>query len=318
MVVRTMERAEPFTRTVGPSLGPTRRLWRSRDRRKSLRRALAAGVLFVVAATAAGAPSATSHTEVFYPSGSLRIQAYLYKPEGAGPFPAVIYNHGSRTGRERQSVPFEYVGRLLTGAGYVVLVSERRGYGRSDGLTWPEDVGKSRGRMIARLEEETDDVLAAVDYLRTQAFVDAKRVGVMGWSFGGIVTMFAVSRSSTFAVAVNQAGGALTWNGNPDVRTAITAAAEKSTTPTLLQVAENDRTTDSITTVGAILQKRGVPHRMVIYGPFAASQPSQAFNAGAPGHAVFSERGLSVWSADVLEFLGRYLGRPAGTDRGSP
>jgi dienelactone hydrolase len=261
-----------------------------------------------VVATSA-ARSAPRYTEVFYASGGLRIQAYLYKPEGDGPFPAVIYNHGSRNGRERQSVPFEHIGSLLTGAGYVVLVSERRGYGRSDGLSWPEDAGKNRGRVVARLDEEADDVLTAVDYLRTQSFVDGKRLGVMGWSFGGIVTMFAVSRSGAFAVAVDQAGGALTWNGNPHVRTALTAAAQKTTTPTLLQVAENDRTTDSITTVGEILKKRGVAHRTVIYPPFTATSQRQSFTAGASGHAVFSEHGVSVWSADVLEFLGRYLRR---------
>ncbi|PYM70471.1 MAG: hypothetical protein DME03_21005 [Candidatus Rokuibacteriota bacterium] len=258
-----------------------------------------------------GVQPAPNYTEVFYPSGGLRIQAYLYRPEGDGPFPAVIYNHGSRSGRERQSVPFEHIGRLLTSAGYVALVSERRGYGRSDGVTWPEDVGKTRGRVVGRLDEETDDVLAAVDFLRTQAFVDTKRLGVMGWSFGGIVTMFAVSRSNAFAVAVDQAGGALTWNTNPDVRAALTAAAQKSTTPTLLQVAENDRTTDSITTVAKILEKRGVPHRMVIYPPFTAATTS-SFGTGAPGHMVFAERGMSVWSADALEFLGRYL---TGTTR---
>ena len=267
--------------------------------------------MLVGVAMSVSAQSAPSYTEVFYPSGGLRIQAYLYRPEGDGPFPAVIYNHGSRNGRERQSVPFEHIGRLLTSAGYVALVSERRGYGRSDGSTWPEDVGRKKGRVIARLDEETDDVLAAVDFLRTQGFVDAKRLGVMGWSFGGIVTMFAVSRSNVFAVAVDQAGGALTWNGNPDVRAALTAAAQKSTTPTLLQVTENDRTTDSITTVAKILEKRGVPHRMVIYPPFTAAAP-QSFGTGAPGHMVFAERGTSVWSADVLEFLGRYLTRTGG------
>src|SRR5262245_48902117 len=268
--------------------------------------AVAATVMLIGVVLSVRARSAPSYTEVFYPSGGLRIQAYLYKPEGDGPFAAVIYNHGSRNGRERQPVPFEHIGRLLTGAGYVALVSERRGYGRSDGIAWPEDVGKKQGRVVTRLDQETDDVLTAVDFLRTQAFVDGKRLGVMGWSFGGIVTMFAVSRSTAFAVAVDQAGGALTWNGNPDIRAALTAAAQKSTTPTLLQVAENDRTTDSITSVAKILDKRGVPHRMAIYPPFTAGA-SSSFGTNAPGHMVFADGGTSVWSADVLEFLGRYL-----------
>jgi carboxymethylenebutenolidase len=284
---------------------------RPRLRRERWCAGVTATVMLAGATMSARVQSAPSYTEVFYPSGGLRIQAYVYRPEGDGPFPAVIYNHGSRSGRERQSVPFEHIGHLLTSAGYVALVSERRGYGRSDGVTWPEDVGRKHGRVVARLDEETEDVLAAVDFLRTQVFVDTKRLGVMGWSFGGIVTMFAVSRSSAFAVAVDQAGGALTWNGNPDVRTALTAAAQKCTTPTLLQVAENDRTTDSITTVAKILEQRGVPHRMVIYPPFTAGT-SRSFGTGAPGHLVFAERGSSVWSADVLEFLGRYLTRRAG------
>ena len=63
------------------------------------------------------------------------------------------------------------------------------------------------GAVGPRLEEETDDVLAALDYLRTLPLVDTNRIGIMGWSFGGIVTMFAVSRSTAFAVAVDQAGG---------------------------------------------------------------------------------------------------------------
>src|SRR5262249_50582287 len=50
--------------------------------------------LCLVAAYAHSQPHADSaYTEVFYPSGSLRIQAYLYKPHGDGPFPVVIYNH---------------------------------------------------------------------------------------------------------------------------------------------------------------------------------------------------------------------------------
>ena len=266
---------------------------------------LVSGVLGLVTAAAYGQPPNT-YTELRYPSGGLRIQAYLYKPDGDGPFPVVIYNHGSRTGRERDSQPFEHIGALLTHARYVVLLPERRGYGRSDGLTWPEAVGKDKGRFVARLHEETDDVLAAIDYLRTLPFADPKRIGIMGWSFGGIVTMFAVSRSTAFAVAINQAGGALTWNGNEEVRRALIAAAEKVTTPTLLLVAENDRTTASITTLGEIFKKRGVAHQMVIYGPFPP-QP-QTFASGAPGHRLFSAQGVNVWQEDVLAFLGRYLG----------
>ena len=59
-------------------------------------------VLLVVSAAKSQPPEANKlYEEVFYPSRKLRIQAYFYKPEGKGPFPVVIYNHGSRAGRER-------------------------------------------------------------------------------------------------------------------------------------------------------------------------------------------------------------------------
>jgi len=269
------------------------------------------GAFVCFAAAPAPGDSATRfpYIDVRYPSGTLSIQAYLYKPSGDGPFPAVIYNHGARHGNERRSVPFEHIGKLLVEAGYVVLVPERRGYGRSDGLTWSEEVGDDRDRVVPRLQTETDDALAALDYLRALPFADLKRAGIMGWSFGGIVSMFAISRSAAFAVSVNQAGGALTWNGNPNVRSALIAAAGKASTPTLFQVAQNDRTTLSISTLADIYNQRGVAHRAVIYEPFAPVRPAPGT---PPGHQVFSAQGVHVWEKDVLEFLGRYLDKATG------
>jgi dienelactone hydrolase len=257
------------------------------------------------ASGARGQPEAepSKHQDVFYASGSLRIQAYVYKPDGEGPFPVVIYNHGTRNGSERVPSPFPYVGKMLTRAGYVVLVPERRGYGKSDGAMWRQEVGGDQSRLIPRLQAETDDVLAGIDYLRGLSYVDTKRLAVMGWSFGGVVSMLAAARSTAFLAAVDQAGGALTWDGNSHMRSALVAAAEKSAIPTLFMVAENDRTTASVTTLAEIFKKRNVPHKLVIYEPFTPSQRGRA----APGHALFSMQGASLWESDVIEFLGRYL-----------
>lgn len=260
----------------------------------------------------------SAYTEVFYRSGSLRIHAYLYKPDGEGPFPVIIYNHGARGGRPRRPEPNEYIGRLLTRVGYMVLIPERRGYGDSEGPTLLEDIGNDWGqRFVARVEAETSDVFAAVDYLRTLPFADIKRIGIMGYSLGGIVTMFAVSRSTAFVVAINQAGAAGAWNISPELRSALMAAANKANTPALLMVAQNDRTTDSITTLGEALKQHGVPHRVVIYDPFTPQQASAGFNT-APGHSIFTVQGMHLWERDVLEFLDRYLGAPPTPSRTRP
>src|SRR5260370_10999099 len=86
-----------------------------------------------------------AYEEVFYPSGKLRIQAYVYKPAGEGPFPVVIYNHGSRSTRERVPMPFLYVGSMLAANGYLVRVPQRRGYGLSDGPTLTPVTAQDRG-----------------------------------------------------------------------------------------------------------------------------------------------------------------------------
>jgi acetyl esterase/lipase len=84
--------------------------------------------LWLAAACTYNQQTATSsYTEVFYPSGNLRIQAYLYKPHGNGLLPVFIYNHGKRMRQERRSVPAQHVGMLLSRAGYAALVTERRG-----------------------------------------------------------------------------------------------------------------------------------------------------------------------------------------------
>ena len=267
--------------------------------------------LLVAVSTCIGASAARSQSDldspkyrdVFYTSGTLRIQAYLYKPDGDGPFPVVIYNHGTRDGRERVPSPFPYVGKMLTRAGYAVFVPERRGYGKSDGEIWRQEVGNNQSRLIPRLQAETDDVLAGVDYLRDLSYVDTKRLAVMGWSFGGVVTMLASARSTAFLAAVDQAGGALTWDGNSYMRSALVLAAERSATPTLFMVAKNDRTTSSVTPLADIFRRRNVAHKLVIYEPFAPSREGRA----APGHALFSSEGAGLWENDVVEFLGRYL-----------
>ena len=266
---------------------------------------IACFVIVAVAALPRVAVAEDGYETVFYPSGNLRIAAYLYRPAGDGPFPLIVYNHGSRAGSERQLRPFPEHARLFTSAGYAVLVVERRGYGASDGPTATDEIGNETGpRLVMRLQEETDDVLAAADYLRTLPFVDSRRLGVVGWSFGGVVTMLAISRSTAFKAAVDQAGGALTWLRSAAMRAALVEAAGQAKAPVMLLVAANDATTESITTVGRTLSERGWPHDMKIYPPF---MPPRMTNAAAPGHLVFSAAGVHVWGDDVLGFLGRYL-----------
>jgi dienelactone hydrolase len=199
-----------------------------------------------------------SYETTFYHSGKFKIEAYVYKPEGTGPFPVVIYNHGSRAGHEREERPFVYVGEMLMHSGYVVIVPERRGYGKSDGPTFGETIGQDRGpRFVARVREEADDVLAVVEFVKTLPHADTKRMAGMGWSIRGIVSVFAASQPSAFRAVVDQAGRALTWDQSPRMQQALKEAAGKIRIPPLGMVAKNDRTTESVKAVVHEVEARG-------------------------------------------------------------
>lgn len=254
---------------------------------------------------AAGHALADPYVEVSYPSGSLRIAGYLYRPAGAGPFPTIVYNHGSRIGLERKPVPWVRIAGLYVGAGYAVLVTERRGYGTSDGPTWSDAVGRdTASRFIDRCQAEADDALAAVDFLGTVPFVDRRRLGIVGWSLGGIVTLFAIARSRDFRAAVDQAGGVLTWRRSPPLQAALTEAVRAANCPVFLMDAENDAAPEAIPKLAQAMDAAGRPHKAVMY---PAYMPSRSTDGVAPGHALFQADGIPIWGADAVAFLDAHL-----------
>jgi hypothetical protein len=72
----------------------------------------------------------------------------------------------------------------------------------------------------------------------------------------------------------------------------------------LLMIAENDRTTSSITEVAAAMRAANRPHEVKIYPPF---RPREASLPLAPGHAIFGADGASIWRDDAVSFFNRKL-----------
>ncbi len=66
---------------------------------------------------------------VSFPSGDLTLHGFLYKPEGDGPFPAIIWNHGS----EKLPGQQPELARFYTKQGFVFFTPHRHGQGRSPG-----------------------------------------------------------------------------------------------------------------------------------------------------------------------------------------
>jgi dipeptidyl aminopeptidase/acylaminoacyl peptidase len=119
----------------------------------------------------------------------MEIPAYVFAPlqkRGTGGHAALVGVHGGVHGNmDQMYLPFiqEAVER-----GYVIITPDYRG---STGH------GAELYNAIDYGGKEVDDVLSAVDYLKTLPYVDQDRLGVMGWSHGGFITAHLLFRGET-------------------------------------------------------------------------------------------------------------------------
>jgi dipeptidyl aminopeptidase/acylaminoacyl peptidase len=178
---------------------------------------------------------------VVFPSGEITLHGVLYKPEGTGPFPAVVYNHGSAPGMLSKEA-FDVLGPAFASHGWVFFGPYRRGQGLSasagpyivDQIAAAEkNGGVSAGAeaMVRLLEtDHLNDQLAALAWLRKQGFVQPGRIAVAGNSFGGIETLLGAERGN-YCAAIDSAGGAQSWAQAPDLQSRMTRAARNANVP---------------------------------------------------------------------------------------
>jgi dienelactone hydrolase len=237
--------------------------------------------------------------EVAFPAGALTLYGLLYKPDGPGPFPAILWNHGSQPqpGRLREA------GQLFTDAGYVLFIPHRRGQGRSPGpyiMDELRQVRREQGtaawsqRMVDLLEEQVEDQLAGLGYLTGQTYVDRTRLAIAGCSFGGVQTVLAAERNPGIRAAIDFSGGAHFWQSSPALRDRLVRAARQITVPMLFIQAANDYDLAPSYTLGGELERLGRQAQIWIYPAFGVTAEE--------GHS-FCGRGASIWGPDVLAFL---------------
>jgi len=175
-----------------------------------------------------------------------------YRPNGAGPFPTVIYSHGRRPNnrewpaRRRESA----IAEAWLRRGFAFFIATRLGYG---GTGLDPDIERVGGCANAQYEPGADAVvtqtLAAANYARTLPFVDRSRIVLVGNSTGGLAMILASSLPMPEGViaALNYAGGAgggVLGAGHPcnepDIRRLIANSGRAARVPMLWLYAKND------------------------------------------------------------------------------
>jgi dienelactone hydrolase len=274
-------------------------------------------VLTLTLATAWGQTTGGSETVVVH-SGSATLHAMLWRPQGHGPFPAILLNHGS--GRSREELerlgPYERnaekLGPAFARHGYVFLYLFRRGVGLSadqganavDLMNSESAAHGQQARNALQLQllenREMEDAQLALQFLRALPYVDARDVAAIGHSFGGSLTVLLAEREPNLRAVVVFSGAGYSFDRSPQLRARLLAAIDHIAAPVFFIHAENDYSLSSGKVLDARREMIGKPHRLKIYPPIGKTVDE--------GHD-FLHLGVNIWEPDVFAFLDENMHR---------
>ena len=145
----------------------------------------------------------TTEDVSFKNKDGLTVGGLLVKPsdfQAGKQYPLLLRIHGGPNGQDQHSFSFER--ELLAANGYLVLAVNYRG-SSGRGQAWKKAIFADWGN------KEVQDLLAGVDHVIAMGIVDTTRLGIGGWSYGGILTDYTMATTTRFKAATSGAGSAL-------------------------------------------------------------------------------------------------------------
>jgi carboxymethylenebutenolidase len=269
-------------------------------------------------ATTAESQASDGPETVVVHNGSVTLHALLWRPQGRGPFPAILLNHGS--GRTRDELerlgPYvqqaDILGPVFARHGYVFLFLFRRGVGLSadqgrnaiDLMNSEAAAHGQEARNTLQLQllenREMNDALSGLAYLRALPEVDAHNVALVGHSFGGSLTLLMAEREPNLRAVVIFSCAGYSWDRSPQLRARLLTAVANIGMPVFFIHAANDYSVAPGKALDARLQQLGKPHLLKIYPPIGQTADD--------GHA-FPLLGVRIWEPDVFAFLDEHMRR---------
>ena len=137
--------------------------------------------------TSAAIAAAPDHVDI--PESDLALHATVYRPEGTGPFPAVVALHdcGGLIHRPMaQAQLYDEWARLLVARGFVVVFPDSLG---SRGLG---SQCREQNRKVHASKERVADANAARLWLQAQSYIRPERISLLGWSNGGVAVLWTI------------------------------------------------------------------------------------------------------------------------------
>ena len=251
------------------------------------------------------APGQAMGDEVSFTNGAIALKGFLYKPKGDGPFPALIWNHGSEKSPGWQPE----LAAFYNSKGFVFFIPHRHGHGRSPGEyivdvnnrlleKYKDNEPEAWKQMIPLHDVYNTDVAAAVEWLKARPFVDRNRVIMSGVSYGGIQTLVSAEKGMGVRAFISFAPAAMSWKMIP-LRERLLKAVANAKAPIFLLQASNDYSTGPSEVLGAAIRKKGGLNRAKLYPAFGADDDHQK------GHGAFAcwDIGTEIWGPDVMAFI---------------
>jgi pimeloyl-ACP methyl ester carboxylesterase len=134
--------------------------------------------------------------DVRFSNRDVQLAGTLIAPTTPARHPAIVLVHGSGAETREHMVPYA---RFLVRHGVAVLGYDKRGVAASTG-DW----------NLATYDDLADDAIAAVQYLKTRADIDATQIGLLGVSQAGWIMPLAAVRSKDVAFLISISGGGVT------------------------------------------------------------------------------------------------------------
>ncbi len=173
---------------------------------------------------------------------AVNLEVTVFKPDGVGPFPVIVINHGKAAMNNRLQARSRYtaVAREFLMRGYAVVLPMRQGFSNSGGAAVGEGCN-----ITGNGEAQADDLIAVTNWLKSQAWVDVQRMAMMGQSHGGVTTLaYAQQPDPGYKAFVNFAGG-LRWSSGgcqwqENLKRAFASYGSKTKVPSIWFYGAND------------------------------------------------------------------------------
>ena len=228
---------------------------------------------------------------------SWSLETTLYKPNGPGPFPLMVLNHGKDFGEAREQKRYRghLIAKEFVRRGYVVAVPMRLGYSKSDGVYRQYGCNMIKDGYI-----QSESVHSAVNFFKKQSYVDPDKVVMVGYSYGGLISVaYAAAYPASVSAVISFAGGFKKTSGgclwDVELSKAYAEFGSKNKTPQLWIYANNDSlfTPIMVDRMYRSFRSSVVTTRVVILDDFEDD-----------GHKLFVDAdGISQWLPEVEYFL---------------